>query len=90
MSDNAKGIAFEFANSAPDSPCISIAVEPPGDQVGIMGRKQVNDMLREYHLSNSAPILAFWKLQPLPDALKTKCNNNTADATVAINFGKIV
>lgn len=32
--------------------------------------------------SNSVPILAFWKLDPLPDTLKTQCNNNTAATTV--------
>jgi hypothetical protein len=45
LSDEASGIAFEFANSDADAPCISIAVASPGDNVGIVGRNQVNTAL---------------------------------------------
>lgn len=38
--------------------------------------------------SNSVPILAFWKLEPLPDTLKTQCNNNTAATTVPCVAGR--
>lgn len=44
-----KGIAFEFAGSAADSPCISIAVTP-NNKVGIDGRERVNSYLRSYCL----------------------------------------
>lgn len=46
LSDTAKGIAFEFTNSNADSPCISIAVNAPGDSPAIVGRERVNDLLR--------------------------------------------
>lgn len=38
--------------------------------------------------NNSVPILAFWKLEPLPDTLKTQCNNNTAATTVPCVAGR--
>ncbi|MEH2083417.1 MAG: hypothetical protein V7K89_26595 [Nostoc sp.] len=43
-----KGIAFEFANSAADSPCISIAVYPLSFAPRIEGREQVNNYLHSY------------------------------------------
>lgn len=46
LSDPTKGIAFEFANSATNAPCISIAVNPPGDSVRIVGREQIKNFLQ--------------------------------------------
>lgn len=57
LSDQASGIAFEFANASADSPCISIAVDVPGDNVRIVGRDRVNALLHTASVAqNTAPV----------------------------------
>ena len=46
LTDATKGIAFEFANGAANAPCISIAVDPLGNGVRIVGRDQVKKFLQ--------------------------------------------
>ncbi len=38
--------------------------------------------------ANNVPVLAFWKLEPLPKQLQDECNRGTADPTVPCNFGR--
>lgn len=38
--------------------------------------------------SNSVPILAFWKLERLPEPLRVQCNNNNSPATVPCTAGR--
>lgn len=39
-------------------------------------------------LTSSIPLLAFWKLTPLPPTLQTACANNTASASVSCTTGR--
>jgi len=38
--------------------------------------------------ANSVPILAFWKLEPLPKQIQDECNKGTADPTVSCDSGR--